>query len=83
MMVAVHLTRIPCEPNTAHIAHTKPCFWEILPRTNNIVHAGFQDFRAFLCVFMSFGALSIKGKCTSCHLSAYDGLVQLLYYSKP
>ena len=47
------LTTIPYEPNTAHKAHRKLCFCEIYPRTNNIVHAGFQGFRAFLCAFMS------------------------------
>ena len=52
-MAAVHLTTIPCEPNTAHMAHRKLCFCEILPHTNNIVHARFQFFKAFLCVFMS------------------------------
>ena len=52
-MAAVHLTTIPCEPNTAHMAHRNLFFCEIIHRTNNIVHAGFQRFRAFLCVFMS------------------------------
>ena len=47
-MAAVHLTTIPCEPNTANMAHRKLCFCEILPRTNNIVHARFQVFKFFL-----------------------------------
>ena len=47
-MAAVHLTTIPCEPNTANMAHRKLCFCEILPRTNNIVHARFQVFKVFL-----------------------------------
>ena len=69
-MAAVHLTTIPCEPNTALMAHRKlVCFCKIHPRTNNIVHAGFQGFRAFLCAFMS-----VSGKCTSRHLFAYGGL---------
>ena len=56
-MAAVHLTTIPCEPNTAHVAHRMLCFCEIHPRTNNIVHAGFQGFRTFLCAFMSVFAV--------------------------
>ena len=56
-MAAVHLTTIPCEPNTANMAHRKLCFCEIHPRTNNIVHAGFQGFTAFLCAFMSVFAV--------------------------
>ena len=56
-MAAVHLTTIPCEPNTAHMAHRLLCFCEIHPHTNNIVHAGFQGFRAFLCAFMSVFAV--------------------------
>ena len=47
-MAAIHLTTIPCEPNTANMAHRKLCFCEILPRTNNIVHARFQVFKVFL-----------------------------------
>ena len=56
-MAAVHLTTIPCEPNTVHMEHRKPCFCEIYPRTNNIVYAGFQGCGAFLCAFMRVFAI--------------------------
>ena len=52
-MATVHLTTIPCEPNTVHMAHRMLRFCKIHPRTNNIVHAGFQGCGAFLCAFMS------------------------------
>ena len=75
-VATVHLTTIPCEPNTVHMAHRMLRFCKIYPRTNNIVHAGFQGFRAFLCAFISVFAvfaLCIIGKCTSRHLFAYGG----------
>ena len=56
-MATVHLTTIPCEPNTAHMAHRMLRFCKIHPRTNNIVHAGFQGCGAFLCAFMSVFAV--------------------------
>ena len=54
-MAAVHFTTIPRVPNTTnrHEESHIYSFSEIHPCTNNIVHAGFEVFRTFLCVFMS------------------------------
>ena len=53
-MAAVHFTTMPCKPNTAN-RHKESyifCCCEIRPSTNNIVCAGFEVFRTFLCAFM-------------------------------
>ena len=44
----------PCEVNVIQPigTHRKPYFYEIFPRTNEIVYAMFEVFRPFLCVFM-------------------------------
>ena len=82
-MVAVHFTTIPGEPNRAFSTHRKPYFGEIHPCTNNIVYARFEDFRLFLCVFMSgfydFRSLRITGKCIIRHLFRFGGLVLALH----
>ena len=52
-MAAVHLTTIPCEPNTINKHIESQIFGEIRPCTNNIVYARFEVFRTLLCVFMS------------------------------
>ena len=53
MAVAVHFTKIPCEPNTANSHIDSHMFCQILPCTNTTVYARFESFRTFLCVFMS------------------------------
>ena len=58
---AVHLTTIPCEPNTDNRYIESHIFCEIRPCTNNIVFACFEVFRTFLYVFMSvLGSLYAK-----------------------
>ena len=44
---------MPCEPNAAYKAQRKPNFYNICPRTKDIVNAGFEDFKALLYVFMN------------------------------
>ena len=54
-MATAHFTIMPCEPNTANRHMESHIFGEIRPCTNNIlVHARFDDFRTFLCVFKVF-----------------------------
>ena len=52
-MAAVHFTTIPCEPNAAYKAQRKPNFYNICPRTKDIVNARFEYFIALLYVFMN------------------------------
>lgn len=60
-MAAAHLITciIPCEPNTDIRTPRQPRFCGTCPCTNNIVHAGFEVFRVFLCVFMTFLGFSL------------------------
>ena len=52
-MAAVHVTTIPCEPNTVCKVQGKPHFCSICSCAIEIVYAGFEDFRMFLCIFIS------------------------------
>ena len=52
-MAAVHFTTIPCEPNTAYNEQRKPNFYNICSYTKGVVWPGFEDFIAFLYVFMN------------------------------
>lgn len=44
---------IPCEPNAAHKAEGNPYFCYTCPCTYDTVYARLEDFRTFLCIFMS------------------------------
>ena len=52
-MAVVHFTTIPCEPDTANRHVESNISGKICPCTNNNTHARFEDFRIFLCVFIS------------------------------
>ena len=52
-MTAVHFITIPCEPNTACKVQGKPHFCSISPCAIDIMYTGFEDFIAFLYVFMN------------------------------
>ena len=52
-MVAVHFTTIPCKPNTAYMAQTKPNVYNICSCTKDIVQPRFEDFITFLYIFMN------------------------------
>jgi len=52
-MAAVHFTRAPCEPYTAHKVQGKSYFCSICPGANGIVYAKFEDVKTFLFVFES------------------------------
>jgi len=43
-MVAVHFTKIPSEPYTAHIIRRRFFFYNFYPCVNNIVYARFEGF---------------------------------------
>ena len=69
-MVAVHLTTIPCECNTAHMAHRKACFCKILSRTQSQHRSCLVSRLSSFSVrfherFYGFRALRIIGKCTT------------------
>ena len=69
-MAVVHFTTIPCEPNTANEAHTEShIFFEKFVPVLTTLCMRFEDFRTFLCVFMSifsfFCALRVMSKSFS------------------
>jgi len=57
-MAAVHLTTIPCEPNTAYNAQRKPIFLQYL--SQDVVQPRFEDFITFLYVFMNVAKVFVR-----------------------
>ena len=52
-MASVHFTTMPCEPNAAYMAQSKPNFYNMCFCTKDTVQLRFEDFIIFLYVFMS------------------------------
>ena len=69
-MADVHLTKIPCEPNTTNRL-SWPYFSKIRPCTNNIVYDRFQVCRTFLCVFMGFVRVFVRYELRVINVSAH------------
>ena len=59
-MVAVHFTKIPCRPKTAHKAQRKPNFCNICSSTKDNVWTRLADFITLLYIFMNIVKVFVR-----------------------
>ena len=82
-MAGVHLTTMPCKPNTTKGHIESHIFCEICPCTNNIVRARFEVFTTFLCVLMSVFKIFVRQELwVNVPVAIFFGTVTCGYFVK-